>query len=320
MPLRSRRHRLDDAIEQLAGLAYYAKLVTLTLLLAFLAGCIGGCPGASAAEPTLASTPDGPTLRIVVEGVDQTVQLRDRSALRPTPMPGPPQAMPVPVIDGPAAAEPGDLVVLSAERSSGDAMCWVAVNIEPGRYLEIEQGRKLVFATGKQGRYTFVLIAASLIDGQVTALTARHEVTIGTVPGPGPAPPGPGPGPDPQPDPPQPQPLPDGRYKLAEAARDWAESIPQPARGKAAALAGALDATAAQIAAGVLRDFEAVNAAAKSANNAALGSDRPAWEPFFQSLDKRLGELWDAGQVSDVADMADVFRETATGLRAAKGR
>lgn len=276
------------------------------------------CMGAHAAEPTPA---DAVTLRIVVEGVDRSVQLGDRSALRPVPLASPSkrpsEAMPVPIIDGPATAEPGDLVVLSAERSSGDAMAWVAVNIEPGRYLEIEQGRKLVFATARPGRYTFVLIAASLIDGDVTALTARHEVVIGN-PGPGPTPP-PGPDPQPQPDP-TPQPLPDGRYKLAEAARGWAASIPEPAREKATALAGAIDATAAQIAAGVLKDFEAINAAAKSANNAALGSDRPAWEPFFQALDKRLGELWDAGQVSDVADMADVFRETATGLRAVKGR
>lgn len=278
---------------------------------AVIAALVMLCMGAHAAEPTPA---DAVTLRIVVEGVDRSVHLGDRSALRPVPLVSPSkrpsEAMPVPIIDGPATAEPGDLVVLSAERASGDAMCWVSINVDAGRYLEIDNGRRLVFATGKPGRYSFVLVAASLIEGQVVALTARHDVVIGGEPDPPPPPPPP-PGPEPQP-----EPLPDGRFKLAAAAHSWAGQIPAAARSKASALAGAFDSVAAQIAAGVLTDFEQITPAMRSAKDAALGPDAAAWTPFFESLDSKLGQLWDAEQLTTVADMADAFRELATGLRA----
>lgn len=291
------------------------------LVAILLAGCIGHSAEPTPAQPCMPQTylPGPPNSEPTLSAIDpsdayaqgwrkgwQDAVKQDRSALRPIP-----QEMPIPRIDGPTSAEPGDLVVLSAEQAKGDAFAWGVIGLDHGRWLEVEQGTKLIFATGKQGRYTFFLFAGSMIDGQITLRSISHEVTIGT------APPPPGPGPDPDPDP---QPLPDGKYKLAAAARDWASAVASPARAKAVALSGSFDSVAAMVAAGTLKDMEGAIEQLRIANNAALGSDRPAWDSFFKSVETRFNELWDAGQISSVEDLAVAWREVATGLRAAKGR
>lgn len=106
------------------------------------------------------------------------------------------------VITAPTNVAPGDLVILDATQSDGADFEWLV--LPDKTHLPVEGGRKVVFASGAPGRYTFVLAVAK---GDAVAIT-KHELVVGVPPGPvppGPTPPGPNP---PQPTPPGPAPIP----------------------------------------------------------------------------------------------------------------
>lgn len=220
---------------------------------------------------------------------------------------------PTAVIVAPQRANPGDLVVLDATQSrDADGFAWVLADSDK-TLLEVEQGRKAVFASGTPGRYTFVLVAASAEkDGKPLVAVARHVLTIGD----------PQPGPDPQPPtPPEPEPLPVGKYGLARLARDRAGEVDQPAtqrRASAAALAGSFESIAGAIAAGALRAPTEILAATRAGNVSALGAARPHWEPWAEALRVKLNELADDGQLVQPEEYTIAWREIATGLRAVK--
>lgn len=94
-------------------------------------------------------------------------------------------------IDGPESAAPGDLVILSAT-AEAKAYAWTCIP-DSKRWLAVDGGRRVVFASGAAGVYTFVLATAT---GDVPAVH-QHVVTIGAPP-PAP-PPNPPPPPPPQP-------------------------------------------------------------------------------------------------------------------------
>jgi len=101
------------------------------------------------------------------------------------------------VIDGPSESAPGDLIILSADKSICDDLAWQLVNSSKA-FLPVEDGRKVVFASGDAGRYVFVLaVSKATADGSQVAI-ATHEITIGE-----PEPPKPPPKP-PKPEPPKP--------------------------------------------------------------------------------------------------------------------
>jgi len=94
-------------------------------------------------------------------------------------------------IDGPTTAEPGDLVVLSAGIDA-KGYAWTSIP-DSKKWMAVDGNRKVVFASGKPGVYTFVLATAS---GDYPCIY-QHVVTIG---GSAPNPPQP-PTPDPTPAP-----------------------------------------------------------------------------------------------------------------------
>ena len=57
------------------------------------------------------------------------------------------------VITGPSKSNPGDLVVLELE-TNATAIVWSLGNSDK-TFLPVEQGRKVVFASGRQGKYKF---------------------------------------------------------------------------------------------------------------------------------------------------------------------
>jgi hypothetical protein len=108
------------------------------------------------------------------------------------------QAQVAAVITGPKEAEPGDLIILDATRSTGTAYHWELINSSK-TFLPVENGTKAVFAAGQPGKYLFVLIVAGADNNQRLEIKiARHEVQIGRPPAPDPQPPRP---PDPTPGP-----------------------------------------------------------------------------------------------------------------------
>jgi hypothetical protein len=182
-------------------------------------------------------------------------------------------------------------------------------------FLEVDNGRKVVFATGTAGRYTFVLVAANAqADGKPQVAVARHVLTVGD-PQPNPIPPNPNP-PGPQPDP-----LPPGKYGLASFTRDAAAGVPLSATERvrtAAALAGSFDSIASTIAAGAIKTQADAIAATQANNITALGSAREAWRPWAESLRVKLNALSESGQLATMDDYITAWREISTGLRAIK--
>lgn len=224
---------------------------------------------------------------------------------------------PTAVIAGPTVGSPGDLIVLDASQSTGAAgYAWVLADSDK-TFLEVEDGRKAVFATGAAGRYTFVLVAASAaVDGKPQVAIARHRVTVGDPP-PDPIPPDPLPPPNPIP----PDPLPSGKFGLATLARDAAAAVRLASADKqrsAAALAGSFETIASTIAAGALRTPAEIVAATREQNISALALQRTAWEPWADALRRRLNELSDNGQLKSAEDYAVAWREIAAGLKAVR--
>lgn len=162
-------------------------------------------------------------------------------------------AQPVAVITGPSSAPPGELVVLTSEKSVGDNYLWII----PEDKAQAASGctavdSKVFFATAVPGTYQFVLVVA---DKEAKMSYAVHHVTIlgNATPGPGPGPgpgPSPGPSPDPTPDPqPDPKPEPEpgfGRYEnLFKTSKMNSEQLKDPTTRTA--LYEALDKVVSQL-------------------------------------------------------------------------
>jgi hypothetical protein len=149
-----------------------------------------------------------------------------------------------------------------------------------------------------------------LADGRWVVATGKDD---------GPAPPSPGPSPSPEPNPSPPRPVPDGRFGLAAKAAEWAKEVPQPARGKAAALAGSFRAVAAAIAAGTITSAEAIIQRTRESNVAALAEQRAAWSGWLETLRQELNGLAKSGRLKSLEDHAEAWRELATGLESIDG-
>lgn len=122
------------------------------------------------------------------------------------------------VITGPKQGEPGDLIVLDASGSNGQAFRWVLVGTKKV-FLPIDGGKRIVFAVGQPGEYTFVLVVGG--QGQGGALevaSAEWTITVGN-----PVPPTP---PTP-PEPPSPFPMAGLRVMVLEETADRRSLPPQ---------------------------------------------------------------------------------------------
>ncbi len=112
-----------------------------------------------------------------------------------------------------------------------------------------------------------------------------------------------------------PDPEPPVEAEATRLARRWLAEVPEKSRARAPALAAALRGTAADIDAGKLTKPAEIIAAAAERNRAALGDERNAWLPWFESLREYLNGLAEAGKLATPADHATVFRQLAEGLQ-----
>lgn len=98
------------------------------------------------------------------------------------------------VINAPDQVNAGDLVILDSSQSVGTNRMWVTDKSIDGRWVSIEEGKRVFFAIGTPGVYTFQLIVA---DTDANIAQVKHDVRVGNVL---PIPPVPGPPPvDPPP-------------------------------------------------------------------------------------------------------------------------
>lgn len=147
------------------------------------------------------------------------------------------------------------------------------------------------------------------------------RVNLVTVHPPAPAPvPTPDPGPTPQPAPtpaptpnpaPNPAPVP-SRFGLSPAAKAAALGFSFEQRTKAA---DAFLTIANRADAGEFSNIQAMTSAHLTAYRAATTLDADKWRTALDPVSHNLAELWTAGKVKTVADLADAWREIAAGLR-----
>lgn len=234
------------------------------------------------------------------------------------------------VIKGPDKSQPGDLVILDAGASNAAKLHWILVNSDK-TFLPVDGGKRLVFASGTEKEYRFVLVAAGAgEDGELDVEIAEHVLTIGKPapgPQPGPAPgpqPGPAPGPGPQPGPAPGPDLPDGEFQLAKWGYETVTAkVVGTAKAKAGMIADCFESNANLIdppdpnLTGHSTIGELVSATL-ACNRAVAGDDRAAWVPFFEALDTKLTELAEGGKLTTLAQHKTAWNEIAAGIRAAE--
>jgi hypothetical protein len=87
-------------------------------------------------------------------------------------------AQPLAIIDAPSTVNVGDLVIIDGGKSTGDNHLWVVDERAQGRFLEIPADRRVVFAIGTPGKYSFQLIVADTSAGISQAV---HYIQVGGV-------------------------------------------------------------------------------------------------------------------------------------------
>ena len=213
------------------------------------------------------------------------------------------------LIDGPAQAGHGALVMLEAPQIAGARYTWSHV---PGAVADanakIDTDRRILyFATpcGEDASYDFCLTVA-LPDAD--PVVVWHSLTVGASP----VPPGPGPGPGPGPLP--------TLDAFGTSCRDWATSL-IPADVRAATCQGVSDnfaAVAVDIDAAKITTMATAMASVRAANSKDLNTaQRAAWGPWFDQLTARWAQALDQGELADAASMALAAKQAAAGLKAA---
>lgn len=210
------------------------------------------------------------------------------------------------VINGPTSAAPGDLVILSADGSTGAAYRWQLVGSSKS-FLPVNDNRQAVFASGTPGVYHFALAVADATD-PLTVDLAIHAVTIGR--------PDPSPGPD---DPPPDQPDTPEVDRLTGRVSQWAAAVDSPTRADEALLIAKAWQDHA-ITASNFTSLAAITTATSNQYKAALAegysveSYLPWSRQVFEPLADDLRQMRDAGQLAGPAQWAVVWHAIAKGF------
>jgi len=202
------------------------------------------------------------------------------------------------VITGPETASPGDLIILDASESDCDSRQWLLVGSDKS-FLQFEEGRKCVFASGVSGRYHFVLATAKQSDSVVSLATSIHTITIGT--------PGPEPAPQPKPDP-QPGPQPVVLSAIAIQVRDLVATLDRRS-GEAQSIAAEFDAIAQRATLTVMTPTQ-IAAACKAIGVFQNPEAQPRWKAF--------SVLFASIMSANSGDIPSTLQQVAVGIRAAE--
>jgi len=132
------------------------------------------------------------------------------------------------VIVAPEQVNAGDLVILDSSQSVGANRMWVTDKSIDGRWVSIEDGKRVFFAIGTPGIYTFQLIVA---DTEANIAQVKHDVRVGNIlppgpPAPPPTPPVPGPTPPTPPVDPAPPVVDRAVFKAVRASTQYINDPP----------------------------------------------------------------------------------------------
>lgn len=158
-------------------------------------------------------------------------------------------------IHGPSTVGPYTLARFDAEVESKSSVMWdITPAVDPGAV--IEDGNRLTFVA-PPGRYVIELIEVGPTDKADKPFfiqKVRKSVEFQTIPGPGPNPTPPGPAPPP----PLPTPIPDDEFQLGKFLYAEAMKLPAVDRAKCVDVAKELRAKASALAAGGIKDPNAL--------------------------------------------------------------
>ena len=202
-------------------------------------------------------------------------------------------------IEGPTEVDAGGKIVLTGESGS-----WDLGTVPETRY-EVSPDGAMVYIWAPNPERIRVVLTVGKCDenGLIQFEKHVHEVVVGNAP-----PPGPGPivGP-----------LPDGKYKLAQFAKDAAKDCPTK---HAATWAACYREVAAAVVSGQVRTKAALQKAQVDALRKAIPDDteRNTWQPFAVALGAKLKALEDADEMNTLQDYTAAWVEIATGLEAVR--
>lgn len=184
-----------------------------------------------------------------------------------------------------------DLVIFDSAGSNALLLKWDGPK---KNFLAIDGGKRAVWAAAP-GTWKFTLAGSDADEIDIVSV----EIVVS------------GPGPQPIPPGPTPVPVPVPTKTLADLVDGWADAVSGTNKDERDRLANSFESVAAQIAAGVLKDPDAVIAATKASNGAALATRLASWASFSAELGKHLNALAAKGEL----DHAVLWREIAEGLR-----
>lgn len=206
---------------------------------------------------------------------------------------------------------------VAAPADPATAYTWQMANPPTDYVLETfisNNCRRVYFATGKTGTYTFILAVAKVVDNKPQISITRHVVVVGV--GAPPVDPPIDPPIDPPVDPPVDPPT--DRYGFTQLAKDWVQQKIPDQKKNAARMATAYRTVAIEIAKGKFKKPREILLHQKAESQKVLGADYDKWRPWLEALVKRLTALSGEGKLITVADHGVAWNEIVAGLEAAK--
>lgn len=199
------------------------------------------------------------------------------------------------IIEGPTEVKVGQLARLTVEKSAGNTFKWQV--LPEGTDFEVyDDGRKVVFSSGIEGVYTFIVACANNNDVDIKVLTLRVGASV-DVPVPNPdIPPNPASG-------------------LKGKVMSWTSLVNSPnKKAESAKLATSFLNVQVDIQSGKLTTIEEIIGATKVSNQAALGNSLVLWVPFLEQLQKEMQMQAESGLLVTPEQHARVWGEIAAGL------
>lgn len=207
-------------------------------------------------------------------------------------------------IQGPEESLTGNLVLLTVPESTGESFCWTVIPNETvvGSYYVCDEGRTLVFASRIAGTYHFILSAAS--SGEVLVLTHKlHYLEQDEL-----------------------RPLPPviEEESIFDWVRDATQTLVTSDRftQESEALANAFQQTVRMIEQGQVRSPEQARTMQRNLARQSLVAIHPMaisrWSLWQGVLAEKLAKMDSEGKLTTVAEIAEIFRQIAAGLRASK--
>jgi len=195
-------------------------------------------------------------------------------------------------IRAPDKVKIGDMIIIDLSESLGGGFDYAVEPIPPA-LLFFNDDRLIICGTGNKNlTYTFMISCA--LDDDSDIGVHKIKVTGSQAPGP---PPEPG-------------------KNIVEKVKDWAGDVDSPdKRDDAIKLAQSFSSVAIVIEQDTFNTPAELVQAASTSNRDALGSNLENWTPFLDSLMQELKAMAKLGELNNVKDHAQIWKEVAQGLR-----